>query len=216
MSTKVLARLEQAFGASILETHDQFGDDTAVVDPSRWLEIARFLRDDEACSMDHFIDLTAVDYLGRAEPRFEVVLHVRSIEKLHRVRLKARIDVSASDDAADDANAETALARIDSLVSVWPGANWFERECFDMFGVAFSGHPDLRRILMYGEFVGHPLRKDYDASKTQPLVEYRAAANEKLPPFDQHEGMSFGRQTHAQRPAARNLLGFETPGLGED
>jgi NADH-quinone oxidoreductase subunit C len=193
MSKRVLDRLTQVFGDAILETHSQHGDDTAVVDAARWREIARFLRDDERCAMNHFIDLTAVDYVNRREPRYEVVLHVRSLDKLHRVRLKARIGEPPS---------------IDSLAEVWPGANWFERECFDMFGVDFVGHPDLRRILLYPEFVGHPLRKDYPAQQTQPLVEYRPEAIGKLPPFTEHEGMPFGRQTHDRAAAHVNALGF--------
>jgi NADH-quinone oxidoreductase subunit C len=186
MSKKVLDRLQQEFGDAVLETHSQFGDDTAVVDPERWKEIALYLRDDAKCEMDHFIDITAVDYQGRS-PRFEVVLHLRSMGKLHRIRLKAQLADGEGDDNP----------KIDSLVDVWMGANWFERECFDMFGIDFMGHPDLRRILMYEEFEGHPLRKDYDASRTQPLVPYREEAVDKLPPFDKHEGMPFGRQTHA-------------------
>lgn len=184
MSKRVLEILKSKFGDDIYETHSQFGDDTAVVNPQRWREIARFLRDDPQCAMNMFVDLTAVDYLGRQTPRFEVVLHVHSLERSHRIRLKARI-------GDDDANG----VEIDSVVSVWKGANWFERECFDMFGVNFKGHPDLRRILMYPEFVGYPLRKDYPADKTQPLVELRNVPD-KLPPFGIDEGMPFGRQTH--------------------
>jgi NADH-quinone oxidoreductase subunit C len=200
VSKKLLERLQTRFGDAIRETHSQFGDDTAVVDPTRWREIAAYLRDDSACQMDHFIDLTAVDFLGRQEPRFEVVLHVRSNEKLHRIRLKARIGAATADE----------LPEIDSLCDVWRGANWFERECFDLFGVRFVGHPDLRRILMYEEFVGHPLRKDYPANKTQPLIPYREGANnEKLPPFGLHEGLPFGRQSHDHAHRERNLLGFD-------
>lgn len=193
MSKRVLQRLTEVFDAAVIETHSQHGDDTAVVVPSRWKEIAAFLRDDEKCAMNHFIDLTAVDYLNRREPRFEVVLHVRSIEKLHRLRLKARLGEPAT---------------IDTLSGIWAGADWFERECFDMFGVEFVGHPDLRRILMYPEFVGSPLRKDYAAQHTQPLVEYRPEAVGKLPPFDEHEGMPFGRQTHDRVEPRVNALGF--------
>ncbi len=205
MSKRILDRLRQTFGDAILETHSQHGDDTAVVEATRWKEIARFLRDDDKCAMDHFIDLTAVDYLDRRELRFEVVLHLRSSDKLQRVRLKAGIGVAASGAQSEDADRPI----IDTLSDVWAGANWFERECFDMFGIEFIGHPDLRRILMYEEFVGYPLRKDYPAQKTQPLVEYRAEAMGKLPPFDEHEGMPFGRQSHAQQSDTReNLLGF--------
>jgi len=190
MSRKVLDTLRASFGDAIVETHSQFGDDTAVVQPARWREVAKFLRDDPRCSFDMFVDLTVVDYLGRQSPRFEVVLHLRSLEKAHRVRLKARID-------------EEGALQIDSLVPVWPGANWFEREAYDMFGVTFVGHPDLRRILLYAEFEGHPLRKDYPAHRTQPLLPYREDAPGKLPPFGADEGMPFGRQTHALAPAAQ-------------
>jgi NADH-quinone oxidoreductase subunit C len=185
MSKKLLTLLQQQFGAGVLETHSQFGDDTAVVDPSIWREVALFLRDDPRAAMNMFVDLTAVDYWGMREPRFEVVMHLRSFERNHRIRLKARV----GDEDGDG-------AEIDSVVSVWRGANWFERECFDMFGVHFRGHPDLRRILMYPEFVGHALRKDYPADKTQPLVEYREGTLGKLAPFSTDEGMPFSRQTH--------------------
>ncbi len=188
MSQRVLHALKEKFGAAILETHSQFGDDTAVVDPERWRQVASFVRDDPRCAMDTFVDLTVVDYLGRRSPRFEVVLHLRSLEKAHRIRLKARLDEPRG-----------GTARIASLVKVWPGANWFEREAYDMFGVRFLGHPDLRRILLYPEFEGHPLRKDYDASRTQPLVPLREQSQGKLPPFGPDEGMPFGRQSHAAK-----------------
>ena len=199
MSKKVLRRLQRQFGDDILSIHDQFGDDTAVVASARWKDVALFLRDDSKTAMDHFIDLTAVDYHGLREHRYEVVLHLRSIQHLHRVRIKTPLYVDGDDSP-----------HIDSLSEVWRGANWFERECFDMFGVHFDGHPDLRRILMYEQFEGHPLRKDYSAQRAQPLIPYREGVNnEKLPPFDAHEGMSFGRQTHDHQHAGRNLLGFD-------
>ncbi len=205
MSKKVIERLKQAFGDAVLQTHSQHGDDTALVDATRWKEIALFLRDDAKCAMDHFIDLTAVDYLDRRELRYEVVLHLRSTDKLHRVRLKAGVGVAPSGTPSEDADRPI----IDTLSDVWAGANWFERECFDMFGIEFIGHPDMRRILMYPEFVGYPLRKDYPAQQTQPLVDYRPEALGKLPPFDDQEGMPFGRQTHAQEAGRReNALGF--------
>lgn len=187
MSKKVLELLKAQFGDKILEQSSQFGDDTAVVEPSIWREVALFLRDDPRCQMNMFTDITAVDYPDR-EPRFEVVCHLRSLEKNHRIRLKARIG-----DADGDG------LEIASLVPVYKGANWFERECHDMFGVVFKGHPDMRRILLYEEFQGHPLRKDYPAQQTQPLVEYRKGANDKLAPFGPDEGMPFGRQTHDYR-----------------
>ncbi|WP_437578047.1 NADH-quinone oxidoreductase subunit C [Sorangium sp. So ce887] len=187
MSKKVLEILTAQFPGAVLETHSQFGDDTAVLDPAVWRDAALFLRNDPRTRMNMFVDLTAVDYLWRGDvPRFEVVCHLRSLEKNHRVRIKARV-------GDEEGNG----AEIDSVVSVWKGADWFERECYDLLGIVFRGHPDLRRILMYPEFVGHPLRKDYPADRIQPLIPFREVPNiGKLPPFGPDEGMAFGRQTH--------------------
>ncbi len=187
MSKKVIDALMQKFGASILETHSQFGDETAVVEAGRWREIALFLRDDPRTAMNMFVDLCAVDYLGVQAPRFEVVLHLRSLQHGHRIRLKARVGTDEGEGA-----------EIDSVVPLWRGADWFERETYDLMGIVFRGHPDLRRILTYPEFVGHPLRKDYPVDRVQPLVPYREDAVDRLPPFGPSEGKPFGRQTHAE------------------
>ena len=188
MSKQVLDRLSAKFGDAILETHSDFGDDTAVVRPERWKEICAWLRSEPAMSFDMLVDLCGVDYPDR-EPRFEVVLHLYSLDKRHRLRLKSRVG-----------DAEGEGAEIDTVTSVWPGADWFERETWDLMGISFRGHPDLRRILMYPEFEGHPLRKDYPANKTQPLVPYRTEEEAGLPlgklaPFRDDEGMPFGRKT---------------------
>jgi NADH-quinone oxidoreductase subunit C len=186
MSQLVLDKLKEKFGAAILETHSDFGDDTAVVDPSQWKAIARFLHDDPELDFDLPVDLCGVDYPQRL-PRMEVVMHLYSVKRQHRVRLKARVG---------DEDMEG--AELDSLVSIWPGFNWLEREVFDMSGVRFRGHPDLRRILMYPEFEGHPLQRTYPADRTQPLVSYRTEDEagmplNKLEPFGHDEGMPFGR-----------------------
>lgn len=187
MAKALVELLEREFGEAILETHAQHGDETVVVAPDRWLAIARFLRDDPRADMKMLVDLTAVDWLDR-EPRFDVVAHFLSLNFGHRLRMKTR---------TGDEDGEH--AEVDSLTELWASANWMERECYDLFGVTFRGHPDLRRILLYPEFIGHPLRKDYPADKIQPLVPFREADNiEKLPPFGPDEGMSFGRQTHAR------------------
>lgn len=188
MSTRALERLQANFGAAVLETHSQHGDDTAVVDASKWAAIAAFCRNDSAMDFNMLTDITAVDYPEREEGRLEVVMHLYSLNKRHRIRLKARIGEQEL-----DTNPEIA-----TVTHIWPGANWLEREVFDMFGVNFTGHPDLRRILMYPEFTGHPLRKDYPANKTQPLIEFRTEEEAGLPlnklaPFRDDEGMSFGR-----------------------
>ena len=193
MSARVLDLLKEKFGAAILETHAQFGDDTAVIEPASWRAVALFLRDDNRLAMNMFTDLCGVDYHHR-EPRFEVVCHLRSLQHAHRIRIKSRVG-----------DEEGEVAEIDSLVPVWRGADWFERETFDLMGITFKGHPDLRRILMYPEFKGHPLRKDYPAERTQPLIPYREGTQGKLFPFRHDEGMAFGRQTHDHRndPADR-------------
>jgi NADH-quinone oxidoreductase subunit C len=183
MTQQLLDTLKSRFGDAILETHSLRGDDTAVVDGSRWREVATFLRDSPACQMQMLMDLCAVDYPNR-EPRFEVVVHLKSLSLGHRLRLKARVGDGSGDHAM-----------LDSLTAVWPAANWFERETWDLMGIRFAGHPDLRRILLYEEFEGHPLRKDYPAARTQPLVPYRQGPQvlDKLAPFRADEGMSFGR-----------------------
>lgn len=189
MSERVLNVLKERFGDAIVETHSKLGDDTAVVAPASWKPVCEFLAKDPQMAFDMMIDLCGVDYPER-EPRFEVVLHLYSTSRRHRVRLKARVGDSEGDGA-----------EIASVCSVWPGANWFERETFDLMGITFTGHPDLRRILMYPEFEGHPLRKDYPAQKTQPLVPYREIGEagqtlEKVAPFGADEGMPFGRKDY--------------------
>jgi NADH-quinone oxidoreductase subunit C len=188
VSQLVLDKLRERFAAAILETHSDFGDDTAVVDPGAWKAVCTFLREDPALDFDLPVDLCGVDYPNRGgSGRTEVVMHLYSIAKKHRIRLKARVG---------DEDMEG--AELDSVTSIWPGMNWLEREVWDMSGVRFRGHPDLRRILMYPEFEGHPLQKTYPADRTQPLVEYRTEEEAGMPlhkiePFGPDEGMPFGR-----------------------
>ena len=109
-------------------------------------EACAILRDDPECPFNYLCDLTAVDWYP-SEPRFEVVYHLLSIPGKERVRLKAKLDGSSP--------------AIESVTSVWPSANFYEREVFDLFGVRFTGHPNLKRIMMPDNWEGHPLRKDY-------------------------------------------------------
>ena len=193
MSKNVLSLLSAELGDRVLETSSFRGDDQAVIDRAAWKAAATFLRDDPRCAMDHFLDITAADYVEREPemPRFDVVLIVRSMKHNHRVRLKTRVGEDES---------------LESVVGVWPGANWAEREVFDMFGIRFEGHPDLRRILMYDEFVGYPLRKDYPIEKTQPLVPYRDVADiDKLPPFGPDEGQPWTRVDWSERLRGRDV-----------
>ena len=156
----IVARLSERFGAAIQSTHEHRGDQTVVVERERSAELLAFCRDDAALRFDMLMDLTAVDYLkypGREDgDRFEVVYHLYSVPENHRLRVK----VSVPED-------EPVVA---SAVPLWAIADWFEREVWDMYGIRFEGHPDLRRLLLYEEFVGHPLRKDYTINRRQPLI----------------------------------------------
>lgn len=149
--------LRQALATKILKMDDYRGDLSILVDKQGWLELARSLKDHPKLAFDQMIDLTAVDYLKeQRKPRFQMVYHFLSLT--HNYRLRVKIDLEEDD------------VEVDSICSLWLAANWYERECYDMLGMQFKGHPDLRRILLYEGFVGHPLRKDYPILKEQPLV----------------------------------------------
>lgn len=151
----LLKRLAEKLGEAVVSTHAFRGDRTAIVDRGALVEVCTWLRDDPENRFDMLMDLTAVDYLGR-KPRFEVVYHLYSVETNERIRIKVPLE-------EDD-------PKVASLVPVWPGANWLEREAWDLYGIQFDGHPELTRIYLYEEFEGHPLRKDYPKQKRQPLI----------------------------------------------
>ena len=150
-----LGRLLAEWAESVEETHAQHGDATARIACRSIPDVLTFLRDDPDCEFEMLTDVTAVDYLGE-EPRFELVYHLYSVAKNHRLRIKVRV-----------AEGEPVAP---SAVPVYASANWMEREIFDLYGIRFDGHPDLRRILLYDEFEGHPLRKDYRKEQRQPLL----------------------------------------------
>jgi NADH-quinone oxidoreductase subunit C len=157
---EILTLLGQRFGRGLLATHAEHGDHTAVVAREGLADVLRFCRDDDRLAFDMLMDLTAVDYLtypGREDgPRFDVVYHLQSLRQNHRLRLKVPV---GEDDPV-----------VASAVPLWPIADWLEREVWDMFGIRFAGHPDLRRLLLYEEFVGHPLRKEDPINRRQPLI----------------------------------------------
>ncbi|MFZ4735686.1 MAG: NADH-quinone oxidoreductase subunit C [Bradymonadia bacterium] len=156
MSKYVLERLQARFADQIEETHSKLGDDTAVLKRDRLVEVLTFLRDDPDLAFNLPIDLTVVDWYQKREPRFEVVYHLYSTSKKHRVRLKVRVE---EDDAV-----------VPSSWPVWPGFDWYEREAWDLYGVRFEGHPNPTRIMMWEGFQGHPLRKDFPINRRQPLT----------------------------------------------
>jgi NADH-quinone oxidoreductase subunit C len=179
-------------GDRVLEHHDFRGDDRIHVRREDILRVGRILRDDPALAFNMLMDVTVVDYFGqpddfetkrevwdrhlvrmRRQPqrrhelvlppmgpheRFAVVYHLNSLTLHHRLRIKCRVPENDP--------------TIDSLTPIWPGANWLEREAYDLYGIRFHGHPDLRRIYLYDEFVGHPLRKDYHKHAEQPIEPY--------------------------------------------
>jgi NADH-quinone oxidoreductase subunit C len=137
---------------------DLRGQAVVVTPPERVPAVLTTLRDDAELRFDLLADLSAVDYLGRT-PRFEIVYQLVSTTLYHRLRVKTPVD-----------GAEPVVP---TATGLWKSAGWAEREVFDMFGIRFDGHPDLRRILMYPEFQGHPLRKDYPLNQRWPLVPER-------------------------------------------
>jgi NADH-quinone oxidoreductase subunit C len=144
LNNELVTRLRAKFGAAILEAMEDRKQAILTVECARLAEFSLHLRDEE--KFDMLSDLTAVDWPKR-EKRFDVVLNLYSFAKNERLRVKAH--------AADG-------EKVPSVVEVWIAANWLEREVFDMFGIVFSGHPDLKRILLPDEWQGYPLRKDYD------------------------------------------------------
>jgi NADH-quinone oxidoreductase subunit C len=144
----VLQRLREQFDEALLEVKVSRNETTAILRPNDLVRVCRFLRDDLDLAFDFLSDVTGVDRLRLPEssPRFEVVYHIYSLQHRRRLRLKVRVDEGEA---------------VPTITGVWPTANWHEREVYDMFGVPFEGHPDLRRILMPDDWEGHPLRKDY-------------------------------------------------------
>jgi len=157
-----LQRVQERFSPEVIDTHAFRGDETIIIRPGALRAVAQFLKETPELDFNFLMDLTAVDYLNfgggkiKKEPRFEVVYHFYSLKHNQRLRLKVPVE---------EKNPE-----IDTLTDLWPSANWYEREVWDMFGIRFRGHPNLKRILMYEEFQGHALRKDYPFNKRQPLI----------------------------------------------
>ncbi len=143
---KIVEAVTEKFPGEVLESGTSLGQTWAVVKRDRLADICRFLKEDPEIKLDYLIDVTAVDWLPKA-PRFEVVYHMHSMKHNTRLRLKVRVD-------EEDASVPT-------ISGVWRTADWHERETYDLFGIKFEGHPDLRRILMPDDWEGYPLRKDY-------------------------------------------------------
>ncbi len=162
MNDLILKKLKERFAESILEMGEFREEPTLIVRKEDIVQICQFLRDDPELDFNFLSDLCGVDWPER-KPRFDVVYNLYSISKNHRVRLKVRVEDGES---------------VPSVTSVWSTANWHEREVFDMFGIGFEGHPDLRRILMSEDWEGHPLRKDFPLTKEEVMFSH----NKDRPP----------------------------------
>ncbi len=143
---ELVERLKEKFPQAVEEATFFKDEHTVRIAREHLPEVARFLKEDTDYGFDFLSDLCGVDYLGR-DPRFEVVYHLYSMQHKHRLRMK--VSVTEGD------------AVVPSVTSVWKTADWHERECYDLFGISFSEHPDLRRILTPDGFKDHPLRKDF-------------------------------------------------------
>lgn len=156
MAEKLIKLVEKNFEDEVLDSHSERGQDTVAVDADSVAEVIDFLKHDDAAKMDYLRFITGVDYDKRI-PRFEVVYVLYSTEHKHMLTVRVPVD-------EDDCTVPT-------ISHVYEGAGWQEREVWDMYGIVFDGHPDLRRVLNYEEFEGHPLRKDYPKQQGQPRVE---------------------------------------------
>ncbi len=156
---ELLELIVSKLGQHIVSSEISCGDAVVNLQRTGALDFFRILKIDSELSFNFLVDITAVDWLDSKEQRFTVVYHLMSLKSGHRLRVK--IPVSESD------------PEVDSLTELWHSANFLEREVWDMFGIRFNKHPDLRRVLMYDEFKGHPLRKDYPLQGKQPRIQLR-------------------------------------------
>jgi NADH-quinone oxidoreductase subunit C len=154
-----LEYIREKLGEKVLETQVSHGDDIVILERRGMRESFRFFKEDPSLQFDFLSDITAVDYWQKKETRFEMVYQILSLNG--RRRLRVRVPVPEND------------AVVESLTPLWRGANFMEREVWDLFGIRFADHPDLRRVLLYEEFQGHPLRKDYPVNLWQPRVPER-------------------------------------------
>ncbi len=159
-AARLLSLIQSKLSGQYLDARLNLGDVEVSVARAKMTDFFQILRLDTELLFDFFVSVTAVDWMDKRENRFEMVYHLMSLSFGYRLRVKVAVDESKPE--------------VDSLVTLWPGANFMEREVWDMYGIAFKGHPDLRRILMYEEFVGYPLRKDYPVQGKQPRIRLRA------------------------------------------
>jgi NADH-quinone oxidoreductase subunit C len=170
MAKKLIDIVEREFTDEVLDSHSEKGQDTVTIKRDRLRDIMAFLRNDDATKLDFLRLVTGVDYLRR-QPRFEVAYIMYST--VHKHMLTVRVPVEEDD------------CKVPSINDIFGTAGWFEREVWDFYGIEFEGHPDLRRVLMYEEFEGHPLRKDYSKQSGQPRIELLDRERDSVEEFEQ-------------------------------
>lgn len=149
-SMEIAKRLQAQFPDEVLDAYEHQGQTAVIVSGEKIVDILRWLRDDSLMDFKHLMSLCAVDNIKRMEDgllRFEIVYNLYSINKKHSIRIRAQV--------------READHSIDTVTTLWTGADWLERECYDLMGITFIGHPDMRRILLPDDWEGHPLRKEY-------------------------------------------------------
>jgi NADH-quinone oxidoreductase subunit C len=179
LAAATVEAVQTKFGEAVLEVIEHRGETTILLSPEKVPAVAKFLRDHPALRYNFMADLTAVDWPERV-PRFDVVYHLLSMETRAVIRLKTRVGQPGEEHPA-----------VPTVSAVWPTANWYEREVYDLFGITFTGHPDLRRIMMPEDWTSHPLRKDYPLTGVElpePHWGGQIPFNQTLPP-------GIGRQT---------------------
>lgn len=169
MAKRLIKFVKKHFDDEVLDSHSRLGNDTVIIKRDRLAEIVERLRDDDETQMNMLRAITCVDYLHR-QPRFEVVYILYSLSKKHMLTLRVVVD-------EDD-------CKVPTISHLYGCAGWTEREVWDMYGVEFVDHPDLRRVLLYEEFEGHPLRKDYDKQAAQPRIELLSRERDSVEEFN--------------------------------
>lgn len=159
-SSELLEVLQKECGEILQDAVVELGSVVVTVDPENLTKLLTSCKNSSSLGFNLLSDITAVDWMDHRDERFEVVYQLLSLSRLWRLTVKVPVSESKPE--------------VSSVVSLWTGASFLEREVWDMFGIRFVGHPDLRRILMYEEFVGHPLRKDYPVQAKQPRIPLRA------------------------------------------
>jgi NADH-quinone oxidoreductase subunit C len=169
MSKKLIDFVKKHFADEVLSSHSRLGNDTVILKADRLPEVVQRLRDDDATQMNMLRAITCVDYLKRL-PRFEVIYILYSIPKKHMLTLRVLVDEES--------------CQVPTIEPLYGAAGWMEREVWDMYGVVFEGHSDLRRVLLYEEFEGHPLRKDYAKQQSQPRIDLLVRERDSVEEFN--------------------------------